>query len=455
MRNTSGLSKGGLPAEAPDATPEVGISRRGIGTGQGVALYLSAVVGAGVLVLPGQTASLAGPAVLVAWAFSCLLGALLAATFAALASRMPDAGGVATYATAAFNQRVGGVTGWWYLVAGSVGQAVVPLTGGYYLADALGVGQWWAYLIALSILAVALCSNLSGIRVSARIQVALAVAVGVILFVASVAGISHAEAGAFSPFAPHGLPGVGKAVVVLFFAFAGWEAVAHLAGEFRDPRRDLPKATAITVVLVSVLYLAIAVAVVVTRSYGTAQLDHLAVGRLLSRGLGLGAVDAAAGAALAISLATTNAFVASVSRLAYALAREDWLPQPIRHLSNRNVPTGGVWLVTGVGGAGLLVAWIARLGTQQIVFVPATLVLGVYLIATASAVKLIHGPTRSLAAAALVLTACAAPFSFGYLLIPVVVTIAAIGYRHFHLRRLVSLGRQGQARDSVETADQG
>ena len=75
MRNTSGLSEGGLPAEAPDATPEVGISRRGIGTGQGVALYLSAVVGAGVLVLPGQTASLAGPAVLVAWAFSCLLGA--------------------------------------------------------------------------------------------------------------------------------------------------------------------------------------------------------------------------------------------------------------------------------------------------------------------------------------------------------------------------------------------
>ena len=455
MHDSGGSPRDGLSAEAPDATPRTGALRRRIGTGHGVALYLSAVVGAGVLVLPGQTASLAGPAVLVAWAFSCLLGALLAATFAALASRMPDAGGVATYTTAAFGPRVGGVTGWWYLVAGSVGQTVVPLTGGYYLADALGVGERWAYLIAASILLAALCSNLSGIRVSAGIQVAFAIAVGVILLVASVAGISHAQAGALSPFAPHGLSGVGKAVVVLFFAFAGWEAVAHLAGEFRDPRRDLPRATAITVVLVAVLYLAIAVAVVVTRSYGTAQLDHLAVGRLLSRGLGVGAVDAAAGAALAISLGTTNAFVASVSRLAYALAREDWLPRPIRHLSHRDVPTGGVWLVTAVGGAGLVVAWVEGWGTQQIVLVPATLVLCVYLTATAAAVKLIRGRTRTVAAAAFVLTAVAVPFSFGHLLIPVVVTIAALGYRRSHLRRLGSLGARGQARDSVAPADHG
>ncbi len=451
-----GSSRGdGSGVEVPGAKPEAKAPPRRIGTGHAVALYLSAVVGAGVLVLPGQTASLAGPVVLVAWVFSCLLGALLAATFAALASRMPDAGGVATYATDAFGERAGGVTGWWYLVAGSVGQTVVPLTGGYYLADALGVGERWAYLIAASILAVALCSNLSGIRVSAVIQVALAVAVGVILVVASVAGISHARAGALSPFAPHGPSGVGKAVVVLFFAFAGWEAVAHLADEFQDPRRDLPRATAITVALVSVLYLAIAVAVVVTRSYGTAQLDHLAVGRLLAQGLGVGAVDAAAGAALAISLGTTNAFVASVSRLAYALARGDWLPQPIMYVNNREVPAGGVWLVSGVGGAGLVVAWLVGWGTQQIVLVPATLVLCVYLVATASAVRLIHGRTRTIAAAAFVLTACAAPFSYGHLLTPAVVAVAALGYRRSHLRRVCSLGAQGQTRDSVEPADHG
>ena len=436
---TSGRSVPGV-CEVPAVVAPL---RRQIGLGQGVALYVSAVVGAGVLVLPGQTAGLAGPASLVAWAFSCLLGVLLAATFAVLASRRPDAGGVATFATEAFGSSVGGVTGWWYLVAGSVGQTVVPLTGGYYLADALGVDPHWAYLVAAGILTVALCVNLAGIRVSAGTQVALATAVAAILSAAALTGITHPVAHPFIPFAPHGLGGIGEAVVVLFFAFAGWEAVAHLAAEFRDPERDLPRATAITVGLVSVLYLGIAAAVVVTRSYGTAQLDHLAVGQLLSRTFGVGATDAAAGAALAICLGTTNAFVASVSRLAYALGRDGWLPRPIGHMSRRGVPGGGVVLVVAVGAAGLVVAWAAGWGTEQIVLVPATLVLCVYLVATASAVRLTRGRPRMVAAAALALCACAVPFSFGHLLIPAVVMLAALGYRRLHLRRRPLNGEAG------------
>ncbi len=271
MPSKAGPPSGSSTPFGCEAPAGVVTLRRQIGLGQGVALYVSAVVGAGVLVLPGQTAGLAGPASLVAWGFSCLLGVLLAATFAVLASRRPDAGGVATYTTEAFGGGVGGVTGWWYLVAGSVGQTVVPLTGGYYLADALGVDPHWAYLVAAGILVVALCVNLAGIRVSAGVQVALAMAVAAVFSAAALTGITHPVAHPFSPFAPHGLGGIGEAVVVLFFAFAGWEAVAHLAAEFRDPERDLPKATAITVGLVSVLYLGIAAAVVATRSYGTAE----------------------------------------------------------------------------------------------------------------------------------------------------------------------------------------
>ncbi len=76
--------------------------RRTISVPQGVALYLGAVIGAGVLLLPGLGASQAGPASLVAWAFDCVLGIPLALTFAALAAHSPDAGGVLTYVTHAF-----------------------------------------------------------------------------------------------------------------------------------------------------------------------------------------------------------------------------------------------------------------------------------------------------------------------------------------------------------------
>jgi amino acid efflux transporter len=397
-----------------------------IGLGQGVALYVSAILGAGVLVLPGQAASLAGPAALLAWGFSCLLGVPLAATFAALATRLPDAGGVSTYAAEAFGAAAGGVTGWWYLIAGSVGQTIVPLTGGYYLVAALGLDQRWAYAFAAAILLLAVLANLAGTRISGRVQIGLAVTVGAVLAAASMAGISTMDTARLTPFAPHGITGVGQAVLVLFFAFAGWEAIAHLAGEFRNPGQDLPRATAITIGIVSVLYLAVAAAVVLTGTYGRTSTDHLAIGTLLHDGLGVGAVDAAAVVAVVISLGTTNAFVASVSRLAYALARDGWLPQPGAHISRRNVPDAGIGVVAAIGAVGLALAWAYNWGTEQIVFIPSILVVMVYLAGTAAAVKILDGRRRGLAVMAFLLTATVLPFAWQHLLIPVAVALAAL-----------------------------
>lgn len=387
---------------------------------------MSAVLGAGVLVLPGQAASLAGPASLLAWGFSCLLGIPLALTFAALASAMPDAGGVSTYAATAFGRAAGGITGWWYFVAGSVGQTIVPLTGGYYLADALGISQRWGYMFAAAILAAAIITNLAGAKVSSKVQIALALAVGAVLLVASIAAIPDMRLARLHPFAPRGLRGIGSAVVVLFFAFAGWEAVAHLASEFRDSRRDVRRATTATLVIVTVLYLAIATAVVLTGTYGTSTKDHVAIGTLLQGSLGTSASIAAAIAALVISLGTTNAFVAAVSRLGYALSRDGWLPTPIARLSQRNMPTGGIAAVGLVGGLGLLLAWLLGWGTEQIVFIPATLVIFVYLIGTAAGVKLLHGPQRVIAATGTALTACALPFALGHVLVPITVAALAL-----------------------------
>ncbi|MBR7833383.1 amino acid permease [Actinospica durhamensis] len=241
-----------------------------IGLAQGVALYVCAILGAGVLVLPGQAASAAGPASLIAWGFSALMGVPLAFTFAVLASRFPDAGGVATFAAKAFGPAAGGVVGWWYFIAGSVGQSIVPLTAGYYVAAALGVGQRWAPAIALVVLAAAVAANLGGLRLGARVQIGLAAGVLAILVCVVVVALPQVRAENLTPFAPHGVAGTGQAVVVLFFAFAGWEAIAHLSAEFRDVRRTLPRATLLTILIISVLYLAVAFAVVGTRAYAAA-----------------------------------------------------------------------------------------------------------------------------------------------------------------------------------------
>ena len=433
------MQKGGAPAR-----PALD---RSIGLGQAIALYVSAILGAGVLVLPGQAARLAGPASLLAWAFSCGLGVLLALTFASLATRQPDAGGVATYATSAFGASAGGITGWWYFAAGSIGQTIVPLTGGYYLASGLHIGQRWSYLIAGVILVVAVLANLAGIRVSSRIQVGLAAGVAFVLLVASVSAIPRVSTRHLTPFAPHGVSGIGSAVVVLFFAFAGWEAVAHLAEEIHDSDRTLKRATGYTICVVTVLYLAIAAAVTATGTYGDDQTDHFAIGKLMQDGIGVSAGVGAAIVALVISLGTTNAFVASVSRLGYALARDGWLPSAVGRLNRRRAPVGGILLVGTIGAGGLLLASIYGWGTQDIVYIPSTLVIFVYVMGTAAAARMLPGRSRLIALLALALTACTLPFALTHLLIPIGIALGALVYRSLSGRR-----RRGAALDDQEPA---
>ncbi|HEX5620594.1 MAG TPA: amino acid permease, partial [Solirubrobacteraceae bacterium] len=87
-----------------------------LSTRSATALYVGAVLGPGLLIVPALAAEAAGPASLVAWVVLLVLSAPLAATFAALGVRFPEAGGTAAYVRAAFGRRPGAVTGWWFLV---------------------------------------------------------------------------------------------------------------------------------------------------------------------------------------------------------------------------------------------------------------------------------------------------------------------------------------------------
>ena len=394
-----------------------------------VALYVGAVVGAGVLLLPGVAASTAGPASLVAWLFVGVLGIPLALTFAALAARFSDAGGVATYATRAFGATAGAVVGWSYFVAGSVGQAIVSLTGGYYVAAAFDRGDELAFPVAGAILLACVLSNLRGLRISGRIQLALSTAVAVMLGAAALSAVPRFDAGAFGPLVPHGLDAVGRAAVPLFFAFAGWEAIAHLSAEFRNPRRDLRLATGITIAVVLCLYLGVSAAVIGTSSYGTPDVDRSAVAQVLGDSVGLAAAPVAGVAAALISLGTANAFIASVSRLGYALARDGAFPRSLGRLDAQGVPRVAVIAVGAVGAAGLAIILAGRLGAEDLLVVPSSLVILTYILGMGAGVRLLHGRERALAAIGLAMCLAVAPFAGGSLLVALLVAGGAIAYR--------------------------
>lgn len=400
-----------------------------IGLWHAVALYAGAVLGAGVLILPGVTAEAAGPASLLSWAGMGLLGLPLALTFARLSRRRPDAGGVSSFARSAFGSAAGTAVGWFYFVAGSTGQAIVSLTGAYYVTAALGAGgRAQSFLVAAAILVIAVLANLAGLRFSGRIQLGLSLGVGAVLVVATVAGLTHSDAAHFQPFAPHGVWAAGTAAVPLFFAFAGWEAITHLSEEFRSPQRDIMLATVITVAVVLVLYFGVAVAVVATHTYGSASIDRTAVAQLLGSAMGTGAKGTAAIVAVVVSTGTANVFVAATSRLGYSLGREHAFPISLAQLDTRGVPRRSVVLVGGIAALTLAGTSAAGLGADDVVVVPSALVIATYVIGMAAAVRLLEGKSRALAAVGLVVCLGMAPFAGAAIAAPAVVAAGAVGY---------------------------
>src|SRR5437016_7573488 len=121
-----------------------------LGVLRGAALYIGALIGPGLLLVPALAVQSAGAASIVAWAALLVLSAPLAITFAALGVRHPVSGGVSAYVREGLGDGAAAVTGGWFLTAVMIGAPAVSLIGGYYVADLTGSGTTVAILVGLA-----------------------------------------------------------------------------------------------------------------------------------------------------------------------------------------------------------------------------------------------------------------------------------------------------------------
>ena len=384
-----------------------------LSTRSATALYVGAVLGPGLLIVPALAASAAGPASLVAWVALLLLSAPLAATFAALGVRFPEAGGTAAYVRAAFGRRPGAVTGWWFLVGVVVGAPAVALAGGYYVAELLGTGRDGAVVAAAGMMGVVAVANAVGLHVTARLQLGLAGLLAALLLVAVVTALPASRAENWTPFAPHGWGAVGTAASLLMLSFIGWEAVSHLAGELRDPARQLPRAIFFALGVVVVLYLGLAVATVGV--LGTEAPSNVPLADLMGAGLGQAGRTGTAALAALLTMGTMNAYVAAAVKLSGALAAEGSAPASFAR-------PGRALLLFAVVAALLLAALAADLvGLDGLIRACSAAFVAVYVTSTAAGIRLLSGAGRRLAAVSFAAVLVVFAFFGLYLLVPAAV----------------------------------
>lgn len=296
-----------------------------LGVLQASALYIAAVLGTGVLMLPGLAARAAGPGSVLAVIAVLLLSVPLAGAFAALASRMPDSGGVATYVRRALGDTAARLAGYLFFFGVIIGAPVVGITAGRYLASIFGGGPVAVIVIAVVILTLPFLSNLGGLRVSGRVQLGLTGALVVIIVIVVALAIPAVDAANFEPLLPHGLTGVGLAISLMIWAVSGWEAVTHLAAEFTNPRRTIPLATVIAIVAVGVGYLALQLVVIAVLGDRAGESDVTLLDLVARTAPGVGPAIITA-IALVVCLGVLNTYAGAFAKLGASLGRDGDLP---------------------------------------------------------------------------------------------------------------------------------
>ncbi len=413
-------------AEAAPPAPGAGT----LSLSQGVALYIGAVLGTGVIALPALAARAAGPASLLAWLGLVLASIPLAATFAALGARHPDSGGVSTYARLAFGPRAAAVVGWWFYAAVPAGAPAAAIFAGSYLEAAFGGGRATVYGTAFGLFAAVGLTNYFGVRLSGKVQLALAGVLVVLLSVAVLAALPHADLSNLKPFAPNGWWAVGSAAALLVWSFAGWEAVTHLAAEFRHPARHIPRATAAAVAIVGGLYLAIAGACLLVLGSSAGQTDA-PLAELLARGFGGPAKAVAAVVALLLTFGVMNTYHAGAAKLGAALGRDAALPAWFAKGSAAGaIPRRSLGLILALGVTTLTVAALTGVGTEPLVLATTGAFVAVYAVGVAAALRLLpkHSKAWWTALAAFVLVLILTAATGPYLLWPLTVGTAALAY---------------------------
>jgi amino acid efflux transporter len=392
---------------------------------RGAAFYIGALVGPGLLLVPSLAAQAAGPASVVAWAALLVLSAPLAITFAALGIRHPVAGGVSAYVRAAFGDTAGAVTGAWFMTAVVFGGPAVALIGGYYVADLTSSGTGVAVAVGLAMYAVVLSANAAGLRLSSGFQLVFsAVLVGVVAVAIGVALPTRATQH-WTPFAPHGWWAVGTAANILIWLFIGWEAMAQLAGDFRDPARELPRAMALAFAVITVLYAGLAVATIVT----AARHSRVPLADLIAVGFGRAGRDATAVLAVALTMGTMNVYTGASAKLAAALASERALPAWFAGDAHRSIPRRPL-LALGGSAVVLLSALAAGFSsTSDLIRATSACFIVVYVFALAAAVRLLAGQLRVAAVGALALVCVVAVFSSWFLLVPALAALLSVSAR--------------------------
>ena len=299
---------------------------RGIRRWDLVAICINGIIGAGIFGLPSKVYALIGTYSIIAFVVCALVVALIILCFAEVSSRFEGTGGPYLYAREAFQPAVAFEIGWLiWLVRVTAFAANCNLLINYlsFFWMQATAPLWRASIIVLVIAMLALI-NVLGIRQAAIVSNIFTVGklVPIVIFIA--VGLFFLNPQAYVPGPGPTTAAFSKSVLLLIYAFTGFEMATIPAGEVKDPQRNLPRALLIAIFVVAVLYIGIQIVCVGTLPELAESQKPLADAGSHFLGTAGGAIISA-GAIVSI-IGNLNILLLAGSRLSFAMAEQKQLP---------------------------------------------------------------------------------------------------------------------------------
>ena len=338
---------------------------------------MGAMIGAGIFVLTGLAADIAGPAALLVFALNGVVTAFTGVSYAELASAIPKSGGGYVFVREVFSGPTSFLMGWMlafaYMIAGALyalgfSSNFVEFVHLYWAG--LPTGPVWHIVYALVVVSLFALLNAVSTEASGGAETVVTIIKIIILLVFAGFGAFAVEGGNLEPFFPGDRASVSlvQAMGLTFIAFEGYDLIATVTEEVENPRENIPKAIFISLVATVAIYL-----VVVWVAIGTLGADKL--GRAGETGIAEAATSfmptiplLGKGAALIVfgavfsTVSALNAVVIASSRVVFAMGRENQLPNPLGQIS----ATFGTPLAAVVASAAVMLVSVLLLPIEQV-----------------------------------------------------------------------------------------
>ena len=325
--------------------------RRTVGPFQLTMIGVGATIGTGIFFALNSAVPQAGPAVILSFVIGAVTAALTALCYAELTSAVPVSGSSYSYAYATLGEFAAWLVGACLLLEYAVSGAAIAVSWGQYLNNFTDTVFGFTMPAAISappgdggylnlpgVVLVALCCLLliRGAKESAVVNTVMVLVKLAVLGLFVVVGLTGFHTANLHPFAPMGMAGIGAAASSVFFSFIGLDAVSTAGEEVRNPRRTLPIAIIAALLVVTSVYVLVALVGVGAQKWTLFQGQDAGLAAILQNVTGASWPGALLSAGAVISIVSvTLVVIYGQTRILYSMGRDGMLPPVFRRISPR------------------------------------------------------------------------------------------------------------------------